>query len=200
MTTNRKCISKSASQSGLRRISSPAHCRYCDGEAYMWRERVVKLIVFRGVAPVYKPGNLATGQYPQADFGSVEPDKATVYCEYSVFPDYEKFTNDSMARYDMLNRWHNQGYAFPRPVCPHPNPLPFAICRYGFHPQWQRCPGCSGNWQESAFSGSRRRLCSWKTDGCGNGASRPSAGAEIGFPHGYLCGNLGLYGRRHLFP
>ena len=68
----------------------------------MWRERILKMIVFRGVAPVYKPGNLATGQYPQSDFGYVEPDKATVYCEYWVFPDYEKFTNDSMERYDML--------------------------------------------------------------------------------------------------
>ena len=36
------------------------------------------MIVFRGVAPVYKPGNLATGQYPQADYGYVSPDKTYI--------------------------------------------------------------------------------------------------------------------------
>jgi hypothetical protein len=82
--------------------SNNPHCRYCDGEGYLWRERIVKMIVFRGVAPVYKPGNLATGQYPQADYGYVSPDKTTAYCEYSVFPDYEKYTNDQKSRYDML--------------------------------------------------------------------------------------------------
>jgi len=60
------------------------------------------MIVFRGVAPVYKPGNLATGQCPQADYGYVSPDKTTAYCEYSVFPDYEKYTNDQKSRYDIL--------------------------------------------------------------------------------------------------
>jgi hypothetical protein len=82
--------------------SNNPHCRYCDGEGYMWRERIVKMIVFRGVAPVYKPGNLATGQYPEADFGYVSPDKSTAYCEWWIFPDYEKFTDDGMKRYDML--------------------------------------------------------------------------------------------------
>ncbi len=28
----------------------------------MWSERIIKICFFSGVAPVYKPGNLATGQ------------------------------------------------------------------------------------------------------------------------------------------
>jgi hypothetical protein len=49
-----------------------------------------------------KPGNLATGQYPQADTGYLASDRATVFCEYSVFPNYERYTNDQQSRYDML--------------------------------------------------------------------------------------------------
>jgi hypothetical protein len=82
--------------------SNNPHCRYCDGEGYMWSERIIKICFFRGVAPVYKPGNLATGQYPQADTGYLASDRATVFCEYSVFPNYERYTNDEQARYDML--------------------------------------------------------------------------------------------------
>lgn len=96
--TNDKCVCFDTTAGG----SNNPHCRYCDGEGYLWRERIIQAIVFRGVAPVYKPGNLATGQYPQADYGYVSPDKTTVYCEYSVFPDYEKYTNDQKSRYDML--------------------------------------------------------------------------------------------------
>ena len=82
--------------------SNNPHCRYCDGEGYMWSERIIKMCFFRGVAPVYKPGNLATGQYPQGDMGYVSSDRATVFCEYSVFPNYERYTNDQQTRYDML--------------------------------------------------------------------------------------------------
>jgi hypothetical protein len=68
----------------------------------MWSERIIKMCFFSGVAPVYKPGNLATGQYPQMDAGYLASDRATVFCEYSVIPDYERYTNDQQSRYDML--------------------------------------------------------------------------------------------------
>ncbi len=106
--------------------SNNPHCRYCDGEGYLWRERIVKMIVFRGVAPVYEPGNLATGQYPQADYGYVSPDKTTAYCEYSVFPDYEKYTNDQKSRYDMLYELKVDGQKRP----PYPDsPCSRSCCR-----------------------------------------------------------------------
>lgn len=82
--------------------SKNPHCKYCDGEGYMWSERVIKLYQVRGVAPVYKPGNLATGQYPQMDAGYLASDRGTAFCEYSVFPNYERYTNDEQSRYDML--------------------------------------------------------------------------------------------------
>jgi hypothetical protein len=64
--------------------------------------RFIQRCFFSGVAPVYKPGNLATGQYPQGDAGYLASDRATAFCEYSVFPNYEFFTNDEQARYNML--------------------------------------------------------------------------------------------------
>jgi len=78
------------------------HCKYCDGEGYMWSERIIKICFFRGVAPIYKPGTLATGQYPQTDAGYLATDRATAFCEYKIFPNYERDPGDQQARYDML--------------------------------------------------------------------------------------------------
>jgi hypothetical protein len=35
----------------------------------MWSERIIKICFLRGVAPVYKPGDVATIQYHQTDAG-----------------------------------------------------------------------------------------------------------------------------------
>jgi hypothetical protein len=68
----------------------------------MWSERIIKICFFRGVAPIYKPGTLATGQYPQMDAGYLTSDRATAFCEHTIFPNYERYTGDQQARYDML--------------------------------------------------------------------------------------------------
>jgi hypothetical protein len=52
----------------------------------MWSKRIIKICFFRGVAPVYKPS--ATGQFLQTDAGYIASDRATSFCEYSIFPDY----------------------------------------------------------------------------------------------------------------
>ena len=82
--------------------SNNPHCRYCDGEGYMWSERIVKICFFRGVAPVYKPGNLATGQYPQADFGYLASDRATGFLRILDLPQLRALHQRPGARYDML--------------------------------------------------------------------------------------------------
>jgi hypothetical protein len=69
-----------------------ANCVYCSGEGYQFRERLLKMIMFQGVAPIYKPAILGSGQYPNASYGYSDPEKATVYCEYSVWPNYERYT------------------------------------------------------------------------------------------------------------
>jgi hypothetical protein len=77
-------------------------CRYCKGEGYMFRESFVKMAFFRGMAPVYKPGVQATGQYPGSDWGYSDPDRATAFCEYTVFPDYERYTLQTNPAFDKL--------------------------------------------------------------------------------------------------
>lgn len=74
------------------------HCKYCDGEGYLWTETRELVYLTRGVAPVYKPGALATGQYPQADYGYTDPNRATCFIEAvtpegrPTFPDYKRYT------------------------------------------------------------------------------------------------------------
>ena len=47
---------------------------------------------FYGVAPVYKPAVLGSGQYPAASWGYSDPNRSTIYCEWSVWPNYERYT------------------------------------------------------------------------------------------------------------
>jgi hypothetical protein len=68
----------------------------------MFRKSIVKMAVFRGLAPVYKPGVQATGQYPGSDWGYSDPDRATAFCEYTVFPDYERYTLQTHSAFDKL--------------------------------------------------------------------------------------------------
>lgn len=75
-------------QGGSRRLN----CAYCHGEGYQFRERIVTMAIFAGVAPVYKPGILGTGQYPIAAYGDTDPDRYTGYCEFSLYPNYERYT------------------------------------------------------------------------------------------------------------
>lgn len=72
--------------------STTPDCRYCGGEAYYWSEYLFTMWMAQGVAPVYKPGFLANGMYPQAAIGYTDPNRATCYCEYTVFPNYERYT------------------------------------------------------------------------------------------------------------
>ena len=84
------------------------NCKYCQGEGYLWRETVELVYMTRGVAPVYKPGNLGTGKYPQADYGYADPNRATCFIEAItpegrlVFPNYERYTRQEHKSYDKL--------------------------------------------------------------------------------------------------
>lgn len=83
-------------------------CKYCQGEGFLWRETRELVYMVRGVAPIYKPGNLGTGKYPQAGYGYVDPNRGTCYIEAvtpegrSLFPDYERYTLPSHDSYDTL--------------------------------------------------------------------------------------------------
>jgi hypothetical protein len=82
--------------------STRPHCPYCDGEGHLWSETMETMFIAHGVAPIYKPGILGTGQYPQSSYGYTDPQKATLYAEYSVYPNYERYTLQQNQSYDIL--------------------------------------------------------------------------------------------------
>lgn len=86
--TDTKCVCWDATSGG----SKTPNCRYCGGEGYYWTENAFIMWMALGVAPVYKPGFLANGQYPQAQIGYTDPNRATCYCEHDVFVDYERYS------------------------------------------------------------------------------------------------------------
>lgn len=86
--TDTKCVCWDSTTGG----SKTPNCRYCGGEGYYWTETEHTMWLASGVAPVYKPGFLANGQYPQAQLGYTDPNRGTCYCEYTTFPDYERYT------------------------------------------------------------------------------------------------------------
>jgi hypothetical protein len=64
--------------------------------------------IYRGVAPVYKPGVLATGQFPQAGMGYTDTQRATGYIEVfrddgsQTYPNYERYIIQTAKNYDKL--------------------------------------------------------------------------------------------------
>jgi hypothetical protein len=95
--TDDRCVCFDATSGGARR-----DCSYCQGEGYLWRETMEFMYLAQGVAPVYKPGFLANGQYPQNDYGYTDPYRATGYCGHYVFPDYERYTFERNSSPDKL--------------------------------------------------------------------------------------------------
>ena len=88
--------------------SSNPNCKYCQGEGYQFYESNEVVGFFRGAAPVYKAGVLATGLYPQAAMGYSDTNKATAYAEIYrpdgslVYPDYDKYLYQTDKSYDRL--------------------------------------------------------------------------------------------------
>lgn len=104
MTDDRCPVCWDATSGGTTR----QNCKYCQGEGRLWRETRELVFMVRGVAPVYKPGTLGTGKYPQADYGYADPNRATCYLEAVspdgrvTFPNYERYTLQEHDSYDML--------------------------------------------------------------------------------------------------
>lgn len=96
--TDTRCVCWDPSSGG----SKTPNCRYCDGETYYWTETEFTMWMAQGVAPIYKPGFLASGQYPQAGLGYTDPNRGTAYCEYNVFPNYERYTLPTNSAPDKL--------------------------------------------------------------------------------------------------
>lgn len=67
------------------------NCSFCKGEGWEFRETEETMVMFAGKAPLFQGGLLGNGQFPFTATGYDDPNKGTAICEYSVFPDYERF-------------------------------------------------------------------------------------------------------------
>lgn len=92
-----RCVCWVNSESGPNR-----DCAYCKGEGYQFSETAETMVLIRGAAPIYKPGFLQSGQYPMSSYGYTDMNRATGYCEYTVFPDYERYTLQTHKSYDFI--------------------------------------------------------------------------------------------------
>lgn len=72
--------------------SKDLNCVYCGGEGYEFTERMLTMALFAGVAPVYKPAILGTGQYPLSQYGDNDPNRYTGFTEWTTWLDYDRFT------------------------------------------------------------------------------------------------------------
>jgi hypothetical protein len=91
-------------------------CPYCKGVGYQFRERLLTVFIARGVAPVYKPGYLGTGDFPLNPYGYDDPNRATGFADYKAFPNYERYTiqtHKSMDRILELKVKEEGGLSYP---------------------------------------------------------------------------------------
>ena len=95
--TNEKCVCWDETSGGPDR-----DCIYCDGEGYLWTETQETMCIFRGIAPVYKPGVMASGMYPQAEYGYTDPNNGTAFARFDCFLNYERYTIPEHLSYDKL--------------------------------------------------------------------------------------------------
>lgn len=87
---------------GVETGSIQPKCAYCQGEGYLWRERQIVAYLTYGVAPVYKPAFQASGDYPQTSWGFDDNERAIGFCEYTTFPNYERYTIKTEKKFDKL--------------------------------------------------------------------------------------------------
>lgn len=79
-----------------------AYCGYCLGEGFTFREKQELIYIADGVAPLYKPGVFGSGDYPMTQFGVVDPTKATGFCSWFMYPNYERYTFAERKQHDKL--------------------------------------------------------------------------------------------------
>jgi hypothetical protein len=78
------------------------YCSYCKGEGYEFTEETDMMFVTDGVTPMYKAGVFGGGQYPLDRWGQSDASKATAFCSWKLFQDYERYTFKTQKRYDKL--------------------------------------------------------------------------------------------------
>jgi hypothetical protein len=84
------------------RGSPDPHCKYCQGEGFLWVETLNNCYVARNFGSVLNPANVISRQNFTAPTGIDDENRALAYFEYSVFPNYERYTIPTHPAFDKL--------------------------------------------------------------------------------------------------
>jgi len=86
---------------GLRGSPDP-HCRYCDGEGYLFVETLNIAYLARNFGSVLNPATVISRQEGQADYGITDENRALGFCQHDVFPNYERYLKPEHPAFDKL--------------------------------------------------------------------------------------------------
>lgn len=77
-------------------------CRYCKGEGYVWTETMNIGYMAKNFGGVLNPSTVISNQNALAAFGVADENRALVYFEYMVFPNYERYLKPQHPSWDSL--------------------------------------------------------------------------------------------------
>jgi hypothetical protein len=86
---------------GLRGSPDPS-CRYCDGEGFTFVETLNTAYLARNFGSVLNPATVISRQESVADYGLTDENRALGFCQYDVFPNYERYLRPDHPAFDKL--------------------------------------------------------------------------------------------------
>ena len=86
---------------GLRGSPDP-NCRYCQGEGWLFVETLNTMYVARNFGSVLNPATVISRQQGLADYGITDENRALGFCQYDVFPNYERYLRPDHPAFDKV--------------------------------------------------------------------------------------------------
>jgi hypothetical protein len=77
-------------------------CAYCDGEGRLWLETLNTVYMAHNFGTVLNASTVIQQQDTIGMFGLSDQNRAVAYCEYSAFPDYDRYVGDLTESPDRL--------------------------------------------------------------------------------------------------
>lgn len=77
-------------------------CRYCHGEGFLFTETMETAYITRNFGGVLNPSTVIMQQSVLQPYGYSDENRALAFVEYSVIPDYERYTRPNHPKYDAL--------------------------------------------------------------------------------------------------
>lgn len=95
--TDRKCVCWDISIS-----AANPNCKYCGGEGFLWTETLETGYISRNFGSVLNPATVISQQNALNAQGYGDENRALCFFEYSVFPNYERYSKPDHPSFDKL--------------------------------------------------------------------------------------------------